>query len=543
MRRKRQSVKETLRGAAAILAALGAACVTVPRAAERPPNILLITADSLRADRIDWSGGRTPALAALARRGTRFTRAYTVTPWTAPSLVSIFTGLYPPTHGVENRDDSTPKALPTLPRLLAARGFTLRNYGFFTAVSYFRNLGLPEQAVAGAEIEGARALAEWLPSAPEPFFAWIHFVEPHLPYGAGGYEAAEAKVKGSSGLERSQVSATVPLGAGYSFAPGDRDKLVALYDADVERMDAEIGRVLAALERKSPASRTLVCFTADHGEELLDHGWVGHASTSGEAKLVDEVLHVPLVFAGPGVPAGGVAASLAQNVDVTPSLLELAGVPRPKSMQGVSLVKALGGGSPRKRLFFSTSVGGHLTPEARRTERLVGAGDGVLLHSERLGAPRRESDPFAPSLAGDLAKWSRGQARARLRFLEAYGGAVRPSAELISRYAESLAVAAPPDGARLSWKEAEGTIRLAWSGTRHADTPFWVEYEVGSGLLSARGAFAVEETSIGFGPFPVAFWNDLAQYSPFRFRVLDPAAKTRSAWRAFRLERTGAAAP
>jgi choline-sulfatase len=543
MRRKRRSVKGTLRGAAAILAALGAACATAPRRAERPPNILLITADSLRADRIDWTGGRTPALAALARRGTRFTRAYTVTPWTAPSLVSIFTGLYPPTHGVENRDDSTPKALPTLPRLLGARGFTLRNYGFFTAMSYFRNLGLPEQAVTGAEVGGARALTEWLPSAPAPFFAWIHFIEPHLPYGAGGYEAAEAKVKGSSGLERAQVSATVPLGAGYAFAPGDREKLVALYDADVERMDAEIGRVLGALEKKAPGSRTLVCFTADHGEELLDHGWVGHASTSGEAKLVEEVLHIPLVLAGPGVPAGGMVASLAQSVDVTPTLLELAGLPRPKSMQGVSLVKALAGGTPRKRLFFSTSVGGHQTPETRRAERLVGAGDGALLHAERPGGPRRESDPFAPSLAGALARWSRDQARARLRFLEAYGGAVRPSAEVVSRYAESLAVAAPADGARLVWKEAEGTIRLAWSGALHADTPFWVEYEVGSGLLSAKGAFPIEETSIGFGPFPVAFWNDLAQYSPFRFRILDPAAKTRSAWRAFRLERTVAATP
>ena len=166
-----------------------------------------------------------------------------------------------------------------------------------------------------------------------------------------------------------------------------------------------------------------------------------------------------------------------------------------------------------------------------------------------LGAPRKESDPVAPALAGDLAKWSREQARARLRFLEAYGGAARPSAELVSSYTESLAVAAPVDGARLSFKEAEGTIRLAWSGSSgssaspHADSPFWVEYEVGSGLLSAKGAFAVEETSIGFGPFPLAFWNDLAQYSPFRFRILDPAAKTRSEWRAFRLERAEATAP
>jgi len=135
---------------AAFLALAVAACATAPRGAP-PPGILLITADSLRADRIDWSGGRTPALAMLARRGTRFERAYTVTPWTAPSLVSIFTGLYPPTHGVENRDDATPKALPTLPRLLGARGYSLRNYGFFTEVSYFRNLGLPAQAVTGAE--------------------------------------------------------------------------------------------------------------------------------------------------------------------------------------------------------------------------------------------------------------------------------------------------------------------------------------------------------------------------------------------------------
>jgi hypothetical protein len=527
---------------ATFLAIALAACVSAPLR-ERPLSIVLITADSLRADRIDWSGKRTPALAALARRGTRFDRAYTVTPWTAPSLVSIFTGLYPPTHGVENRDDSTPKALRTLPRLLAARGYALRNYGFFTAVSYYRNLGLPVQAVTGAEVGGAEALAGWLPSAPAPFFAWIHFVEPHLPYGAGGYEAAEAKVKGSTGLERAQVSATVPLGAGYSFAPGDREKLLALYDADVEGMDAEIGRILEALAQNGSASSTLVCFTADHGEELLDHGWVGHASTSGEAKLADEVLRIPLVFAGPGVPASAVTASLAQNVDVPETLLELAGLPREKSMQGVSLVKALSGGSPRRRLYFSTSVGGHLTPESRRAERLVGVGDGARVHAERLGAPRKESDPSAPALAGDLARWSRQQARARLRFLETYGGAARPAADAVARFAESLAVGAPADGARLSWKEAGGTIRLEWSGERHADAPFWVEYEVGSGVLSAKGAFAVEETSIGFGPFPVAFWNDLAQYSPFRFRVLDPAGKARSAWRTFRLERTVPAAP
>ncbi|MFI5181864.1 MAG: sulfatase [Thermoanaerobaculia bacterium] len=512
------------------------ACTTAIRREGPRPNVLLMTADSLRADRLDWTtGGRTPALASLAARGIRFDRAYTVTPWTAPSLVSIFTGLYPTTHGVVNRDDTTPKTLPTLPRILGARGYTLKNYGFFTAVSYYRNLGLSEQAVLGAETVGSERLADWLGSAPEPFFAWIHYAEPHMPYGASGYEAAEAKVKGSSGLERAQVAASVPLGAGYAFEAGDREKLLALYDADVERMDAEIGKVLAALFARGLADRTIVVFTADHGEELLDHGWVGHASTSGEAKLDEEVLRIPLVFAGPGIPAARVTDALAQNVDVTPTVLSIAGAARPKGMQGVSLTPAFAGKSPRRRVYFETSPGGHLTPESRKAERLEGVGDGTRIHAERRGAAREPSDPEAPELAGDLETWREHQARARLRALAEYGGAVWPDPARVATWPETLVVSAPGEGGRLTFRNAEATIRLAWDGPRREDPPYWVEYRIGSGILSASGAFGVEDPILAFGPFPLAFWNDLAGYSPFRFRILDPAGPRRSAWREFQL--------
>lgn len=133
-----QPLEEGLRPSTCLLAAvLSVGCATTRRPAGPPPNFLLITADSLRADAIDFApGGMTPVIAALAARGVHFDRAYTVTPWTAPALVSIFTGLYPPTHGVVNRDDTTPKTLPTLPRLLGAKGYLLANLGFFTAVSY-----------------------------------------------------------------------------------------------------------------------------------------------------------------------------------------------------------------------------------------------------------------------------------------------------------------------------------------------------------------------------------------------------------------------
>lgn len=533
-------MREGALAAAPLLAALAlGACATSPEPRPGPPpNVLLLTADSLRADAVSYDpSGPTPALAALAAGGTRFPNAFTVAPWTAPALVSIFTGLYPPTHGVVNRDDTTPATLPTLPRLFAARGFTLANFGFFTTVSYYRNLGLPAQAVEGAEVVGARVLSGWLREAPEPFFAWLHLVEPHLPYGASGYEAAEAKVPGGSALLRAQVSATVPLGAGLAFEPGDREPLRALYAADVARMDAAIGEVLAALDERGLSGRTVVVFTADHGEELLEHGWVGHASTSGEARLTDELLRIPLVLRGPGVPAGRVADALAQSVDVAPTLLSLSGLEVPEEMQGVRLDRAFAGAGPRKRVYFDTSPGGHLTPTARRAERLQGVGDGVRLHAERLGAAPHETDPRAPELAKDLARFRRQQARERLTLLSEHHGVSRPDPAAVAGFEESLPITAPAEGAALSLQREGGEIRLAWDGSSAPSAPFWVEYEVGSGLLSASGAFPVEEPRIAFGPFPLAFWNDLAGYSPFRFRVVDPAARRRSAWRTFRLQR------
>jgi hypothetical protein len=270
---------------------------------------------------------------------------------------------------------------------------------------------------------------------------------------------------------------------------------------------------------------------------------VGHASTSGEAKLVDEVVRIPLLVAGPGVPAGAVREALAQNVDVTPTLLDLAGVPRPKGMQGVSLSPALSGGTPRSRVFFDTSPGGHLTPEARRSERLQGVSDGTRMWVERTGGPAQPADAEGardPSLAPALARFRNEQARAHLKFLAAYGGAVRPDRAAVETWPEELAVESPAAGARLSWREAGGSIRLGWNAQSREGASFWIEYEVGSGLLSAKGAFSLEETSVSFGPFPAAFWNDLAGYSPFRFRVLDPTGKRRSAWRAFSLLRDAA---
>ena len=289
-----------------LLAALPSGCHRAGQA-HRPPDLLVLSVDSLRVDRLapfDPAGVPVPAIAELAARGTQFDNAWAVAPWTAPSMVSVFTGLYPPSHGVVWRDDTTPPDMPTLWRLTGAAGYRLGNLAFFSAISYYANLGLPAPDPELGRVPPSEAFAGWLGTVGEaPFAAWVHLVEPHLPYGASGWSATEVAIHGSSGLERAQLRADVPIGS-VEFAPGDRRLLEELYDRDVAAADRAVGRIMAALAAAGRLESTVVVLVADHGEELLDHGWIGHASTAVEAKLVPEVLHVPLILAGPGVPAG-----------------------------------------------------------------------------------------------------------------------------------------------------------------------------------------------------------------------------------------------
>ncbi len=399
-----------------------------PPLADERFNVVVITVDSLRADSLDFApDGETPSLARLAREGAHFDNAWTVTPWTAPSIVSIFTGLEPPVHGVEVRGDTTPPALPTLAWRLGREGWKLGNFAFFSPSSYYRNLGWPPPPKGGDHSSVADSFLTWLDGTERPFLAWLHFLEPHLPYGAAGYDAPTARVCGSSGLERAQLAGTLPLADGYRFDAGDGAALRALYDEDVRRLDREVGRVLDGLDRAGLASSTLVVLTADHGEELLEHGFVGHASTSGEAKFTTEILKIPLIVRGPGVRAGTIVSSLAQNVDVTPTLLDLLGLAG-GDFDGVSHrqdLSGLSGSAPvRNRVFFSSAIGGARTGESRRSERLDGVSDGETIHSERSeGAPPAGVvDPKSPELARELDRWRARCALRRLEILARFGG-------------------------------------------------------------------------------------------------------------------------
>jgi len=257
-----------------------------PQTAAPRPNVLLITIDTLRADRVGH--GLTPAIDGVAAHGIRFTSARAAAPLTLPSHTSILTGLLPPQSGV--RLNGVPLVgKPTLGRLFHDAGY--RTAAFVGAYVLDRRFGLsggfdtyddriPRDPAAGARLEAERrgdlvasAALEWLArSSPQPFFAWIHFYDPHAPYQPPAEFLAKAGGRG--------------------------------YDGEVAFADAQVGRVLDWLKSSGEQAKTLVVIAGDHGEGLGDHGELTHGMLA-----YDSTLKVPLVVALPSglklPPEGG----------------------------------------------------------------------------------------------------------------------------------------------------------------------------------------------------------------------------------------------
>jgi len=288
---------------------------------------VLVTIDTLRADHVGCYGATTeatPTLDALARRGVRFETAISPAPLTLPSHATLFTALDPPAHGVRSngafRLDEGPA---TLAERFRSAGFATaafvsafvldRRFGLTRGFErYDDELGVQDEDVgvesrrAGETVDAALG---WLEDAPARFFLWLHLYDPHAPY-----EPPE---------------------------PHQTRQLGRPYDGEIAYADAELGRLLAALDARFPDGRTLVLVTSDHGESLGEHGEPTHAFT-----VYDATQRVPLILAGPSVPAGVVEPRLVRLADVAPTLLALAGLPPLDGVSGASLLPAPG--APRE---------------------------------------------------------------------------------------------------------------------------------------------------------------------------------------------------
>jgi arylsulfatase A-like enzyme len=389
-------------GAAAVTGLSG--CTRWPaRAARR--NLLLIVSDTLRADHLEALGCPlpiTPNLNRLAARGVCFEKVVASAPLTAASHATMMTGVYQTRHQVVENHGEIPREVPTLAE-------ALREEGYETA-AFISNPTLMVRSVAGIErgfrrydeefasrernrealYREARDTSEaglrWLRRrARRPFFLWLHYQEPH-----GPYEVPDASLlERAAGLPRGNPPGTrIPVLAG-EFGPGGIPRYQVLgkerrpyyyrtrYAARVAYMDQQVGRVLEEVERSGMAEDTLVVFTSDHGELMGEHDyWFQHGIT-----LLQAVLRVPLVIAGPGVEAGRRVPLLAGTVDLMPTALELLGLLGDElsgKLQGRSLAPEVRGeaAGPQARYFaaclMSQELGllqGNLKYTLRKTPR------------------------------------------------------------------------------------------------------------------------------------------------------------------------------
>jgi arylsulfatase A-like enzyme len=327
--------------------------VPVPRAAadRRHPNVLVLLVDTLSARHMSLHGYHrptTPQLQAFAARGLRFDRALSASSWTMPAVASLLTGLSPNEHGVlGGARNYLVDGVVTWPEALRAQGIEGAAFVANTLISRANNFqqGFGSWVQANdetAEQLNARLL-EWLDSQPAGarWFGYVHYMDPHAPYGAPG-----------AARDRFAADAPAPAELSHIFpeqiqrgelAPPDeatRAQIVNLYDAEIAYFDACFGALVAALEQRGRLDDTLVLLTADHGEELFEHGMLGHGYT-----LYDELLHVPLVVAGPGIRSGDVRADPVSTAAVASLILGQARVPQLPDALPMSPPPAAGAGS------------------------------------------------------------------------------------------------------------------------------------------------------------------------------------------------------
>jgi arylsulfatase A-like enzyme len=325
-----------------------------PSADPSQPNLVFAVVDTTRADHLGYHGyarDTSPRIDALARESVVFLRHYSHASRTGPAVASLFTGLHPPSHGVVNpladwdAKGTLGAAQQTLAELLRARGYrTLgvvanfnvsARFGFDQGFDVFE---LHEQARAGAL--NARVDALDLASQPQPFFLYVHYMDPHSPYGApppwrGHF--SDPDYPGPLTGDHEQLDEIV-AGRG-PVGPDAAERLADLYDEEIRYFDAELGELLDRLGEARLARPTVFVLVADHGEELLDHGSVLHGYT-----LYAEQLHVPLLIHDPRIGKPRRVERVSRHVDVLPTLLELLGIEPPPGLQGSSLVSWMRGG-------------------------------------------------------------------------------------------------------------------------------------------------------------------------------------------------------
>ncbi len=435
---------------------------------ERPRGVILVVADTLRADRLDLYGNpvpTAPTLRRLGEQGVTFTDCQSEATWTKTAVPSILTALYPDRHRVLEFDDRLPSAALTLAEAFRAGGYSTLSLSSVLFTGRMSNLhqGFEElhevtsvkaQPVSKTSGPYVDRLLPWLEGHRHaPFFVLLHLFDPHYPYqppapydtlwnGPGDAEEQGrrlAQVRGHI-ADPLMRSINMPSADEVRAAGLDPDSFISpwrnWYDASLRALDDNLGRLIAKLEELDMADEVLVAFTSDHGEEFFDHGRSFHGQS-----VFGELTHVPLVLWQGSRLGPRKVEETVQTIDLMPTLLDLAGLEAPPGIDGRTLaplfvagregerqrgprpafsvkhrLQNLLGPPPREVQAYSIILDGWKLVETRSTAEAPAA-YALFRHPDR-PADREDLAAREPAvvrrLAGVLDAWRQGQAKKTL---------------------------------------------------------------------------------------------------------------------------------
>ncbi len=326
---------------------------------KRPHNLIVISIDTLRADRLGTYGYKrntSPVLDAFADDSVIFENTVGTTSWTLPSHMSLFTGLYPTSHGVIDAKKKLPRKVPLLAEILKRRGY--RTFAFTGGVYVGRPFGFGrgfemytvKEKRKGLDADGKKKLrgfessiarAEKVLSSlspDEPYFLFLHTYDVHCPNRPPGeyvsmFKSEEAKAVRGTNCGDAIFRANPGFDAGHALTISDR------YDGTISWVDSKFQRLIDFLKARGDLDRTVIVFTSDHGEEFYERQRIGHKAT-----LNKQVIMIPLVIRAPGFSPSRVNVPVSQ-IDIFSTVLDLLDVPVPSHAQGTSLLPLMKGDS------------------------------------------------------------------------------------------------------------------------------------------------------------------------------------------------------
>ncbi len=492
-------------------------------------NVIVLTVESARAR--DLTRETAPNLFRAAQGAYVFEGHRAVSAWTIPNIISLLSGISPFDQGVHTRGNEIPGEWTMALERLAGEGWEVSGLQAFMAINGFKNLGL--------SISPGEDMVAWLAARAErekPFFLWRHYTDTHLPYAPtqeyrpdlkGLLAPGDAAARGR--MEKLMSLPVIPAGS-VAFEAKDQTFVKALYRGGIREFDAWFGEFWRFFNKSGLNRDTVLVLSADHGEELLERGNVGHASTNHDGHLYEEVVRIPLMIwvperAGAGGPAAPDTKAMSSHLDVMPTIAGLLGVSLTPSLEGRDL---LGGSKASTWMGLSSRAGFQEADPGSIDDYVAAMVEGrwkihLRIHEGEVSERRLYDLAADPGEQTDL--WQSNQAVSapmEKTLIEAVHAMRLPYSGPDTGPGDGNLKAPiwiyPSKSREFSFHDAMKRIVLEWSGDKL--TPYILQYEAGEGWLSLSGEMDVIGATLDFGKVSRRYWDSFIRpYGKVRIRV------------------------